>query len=274
MNIVLRAGQVAVALSKQSLKERSEDRLIDEVWDSGFFPKPVLDQYRHKEKGGGTRPHTVLEYQAHLNQVEDCLFRGVLILYLAGFERFLRNWTAVALDLVPGVEALANADFSVMGISSNPKHHERLRDKLNVGHKSIHVEDIARVFVKAVKERLQREQPVRCLSPSATRFFTRNHWRCMEVSEMWRQVRNAIVHHDGALDKMQEARYRDMWLRLSQHSPRELPANARAPIAAHRVSLRGYHVVYCFTNTWTTVNALLKGLEDVAQLDLRRPTLS
>jgi hypothetical protein len=272
MNIVLRAGQVAMALSRQSLKEESEDRLIDDVWDSGFLPKNVLEQYRRKTKSGGLRPHTVLEFQAHLHQAQECLLRGVLVFYLAGFERFLKSWTAAALDLVPGAEGLAKCDSSVTGISLNPKHHQSLRDKAHARHKSVRVEDMAKVFVKAVKDRLERQEPVRRRSSSATRFFDKNQWHCMEVTEMWRQVRNVVVHHDGALDKIQEARYRDMWVALSRHSPKELPGKASAPIAAHRVRLEGYHVVYCFTNTWTTVNALLKGLEEVAEIGLGEVT--
>ena len=263
MNLYLRSMEVAMALARQGLDGTSRDVAIDEVWKVGFAPKGVLEQYTYKDKGRPMRPYNVGEFRAHLTDAQEYLFRSVLVFYLAAFERFLKRWTTLALELLPEAEGLGDMELRAKGPRPNPAHRDKLRKRAHAPQLSVRIGDLAQVFEKAV-EGLRAKRPVSNPSSSAKRFFTKHDWDCMEATEMWRHVRNAIVHHDGALDKIgtdDSDRYREMWVAMSAHAPRELPA--AAPITSDRVRLQGYHVVYCFTNTRETVKVLVGHLEDL-----------
>ena len=271
MNLYLRSMEVAMAFSRQSLDGVSETFAINEIWKIGRAPKGVLEQYTYKDKGGAMRPYTVGEFKAHLTDAQEYVFRSVIVFYLAAFERFLKRWTTLALELLPDAEGLGGIDSPTKGTRPDPAHRDKLRKRAYAPQQSVRVGDLAQVFEKAVAA-LRAKQPVSKPSSSAKRFFTKHDWDCMEATEMWRHVRNAIVHHDGALDKIgtdDSDRYREMWVAMSRHAPRELPATD--PIIEDRVSLQGYHVVYCFTNTRETVNVLVDHLEDLEAELRRRP---
>ena len=194
----------------------------------------------------GRHPVTVCAFTKQLHLGRRHLFESVLVFYLAGFERFLKEWSFAALMLMGNAEA------------------KDLAAVVNTGHRNVRLTHIIKAFQDAAGFALRQEIPLlgNRESNRAERFYELEKLSCVEVTDMWRQIRNVIVHHEGKLDKMEDADIRKLWGKFSRLRPtQQSPVTSVLLIDAKRVHLEAHHVVYCFTNTYKTVTVLMTALE-------------
>jgi hypothetical protein len=250
-NQILRSTQVAMQLALDHVEhlELPADLALNKYWGKKSTLSPILEQYMVFEDG--KRPVTVGAFSKHLDLARRHLFESVLVFYLAGFERFLKEWAYAALMLMGNAEA------------------EELASIVNTEHRNVRLTHIIKAFQDAAGFALQQEIPLlgNRESSRAERFYEREKVSCVEVTDMWRQIRNVIVHHEGKLEKMEDADIRNLWGKFSRLRP--TPQSRLASfflVDAKRVHLEAHHVVYCFTNTFKTVMVLMAAGERLGRV--------
>ena len=210
----------------------------------------IIEQYLvYKE--GNPFPATFSDFIGHLRIVRSHIFESVLVSYLAGFERFLKEWSYSALMLMG--DGTANDLASIV----------------NTEHRNVRLTHILSAFQQAAGFALRERTPLRRARESkrAEQFYSEQGLSCIEVTEMWRQIRNVIVHHEGKLSKMEHATITELWKKFSLQKPGRGPTTLQtlSPVDERRVHLHGHHLVYCFTNTYTTVTVLMSALDSLAK---------
>jgi|ERR1700722_8241312 len=251
-NQILRSTQVAMQLALDHVEHLAlpPDLELNEHWGKKSTLSPILEQYVVFE--GGKHPVTVGAFRKHLELGRRHLFESVLVFYLAGFERFLKEWAYAALMLMGNDEAEDHAAI------------------VNTEHRNVRLKHIIKAFQDAAGVALQQEMPLlgNRESSRAQRFYKRENLSCVEVADMWRQIRNVIVHHEGKPDKMEDADIRKLWGRFSRLRPtRQCPVTSVLPINAKRVHLEAHHIVYCFTNTYKTATVLMTALQRLERVE-------
>jgi hypothetical protein len=196
-------------------------------------------------------PATVGAFLKHLKNARIHLLESIIVSYLAGFERFLKDWSFSALIIVGS----ANAN--------------KLAEIVNSENRNVRLDHVVDAFKDATGPALRRQIPLTRSrrSERAENFYSQRGLSCIQMTDMWRQVRNVIVHHEGILSKMEKAEISNLWKNFSRIGPVTAAESVESdpPIDAQRVHLRAHHVVYCFTNTYTTAKVLMNSLQELAR---------
>jgi hypothetical protein len=251
-NYLLRSSQLAVYLAHEYIESLDvQPKLaLTEYWDKTSELWPILEQYIVYEEGDPF-PATFSNFVEHLDIVRCHIFESILVSYLAGFERFLKEWSYSALMLIGHGEA------------------KELASIVNTEHKNVRLTHIVSAFQQGAGFALRERAPLRRLRESkrAEQFYAQQQVSCIEATEMWRQIRNVIVHHEGKLSKMEQATISELWKKFSSQKPGRARKNIEAlsPVDEPHIHLQGHHLVYCFTNTYTTVTVLMSAFDGLAK---------
>lgn len=229
-NQMLRASQAAYHLADQAARGQPPGQLLAALFRDGAVPFDVAERYRPADTA------TVGLLLRDMREVDRRLQDAVIIYYVGAFERFLSNWCRDA-------EIRPARDTSHRRILEN-----MLRDVSKKGDRwSINLKGAADAFPE-IKDRLTASfpthRPLANVPPA---------WDCFTVTEMWREVRNLVVHHDRVLHQSFIAKVGPHWTgyRSSfQAKPAKLTAGHKLPL--------GYRdVVYCFTHVRRSVDELM-----------------
>lgn len=202
---------------------------------------------RYSEHGRATRA-TVADLLQDLKDGWVDLLEAVIVNEVGGLEIFLREWAIDALRaaLAPGVSALTTSQASELSVM--------LTELAATPYASVSLRRIGKAFptLKATLTATTHLRAFRPLLAPAAGDVTLE-----AVTDLWREVRNLILHHDRIVHERFARLYSNLWLAL-QMDARDRGAHliARRCRTGLRLPLVTRHAVFCLTSCFQTAVVL------------------
>jgi len=186
---------------------------------------------------------TVGDFQGDLKTNMISLISAAVIMEVANLELFLRDWSVAAarveLPKLRGVSARARRS-QLTGLINDLESNERL---------SMTLKTLANHFPAAIQalRTTHRRTPTPLLSvpiPGAT---------CLDAAQMWREIRNILVHHDRRCHASFLRDWSPVWNALEKDIAEDgLGAAGGGLFVGSRLPLTKRHVPYCLSTCYQT----------------------
>jgi len=251
MNRFLRSTEMAYTLSVSRIRQEGT-RLsapLERLFPPEDVPSESLSRYwpiEAEPRRRSTAPVPVGDFLGDLERDWETLFESVLVRYLGGFEIFLKTWAWHAADTSAGREALASLRRS---LETDVRSSPNLR---------------AIVRILPVIQQILTNTPhiYRSREGTAPERPEETGLNCFDVAEMWREVRNLVVHHNRIVHADFLEGTAPTWEIVEADARGDGPAVLRSPVIGQPLPLDLQDVVHCFTTCFRTAEILGQVLSD------------
>lgn len=232
-NQMLRATQAAYHLAEQAVRDQPSSELLATLFRNQIVPPDVFRRY------GSSEGATVGALRGDLKSVDRRLQDAVIIYYVGAFERFLNNFVVAASKIIttrgqrrPTLEKLlqkAQSDRWAIDLENASKNLPEIRARL--------------------RDSYPTHKPLEHVPPT---------WDCFIVTQMWREVRNLILHHDRRVHETFNRETGAHWAGYRS----TFRKRATVPEVGSSLPLDYRDVIHCFTHVRRSVDELIAILCD------------
>ena len=235
-NQMLRASQVAYHFANQAVRDEPPNQSLASLLQGQVALRDVSMRY------GAPREATVSVFRRDLGVIDRRLQDAVIVYYIGAFERFLNNFCREAATTLTA----RGEDRHLLA--------KLLKEATGDGGDrwSIKLASAADRFpeIKArLTESFPTHQPLEYVPPK---------WNCFSVTEMWREVRNLIVHHDRKVHQTFINAVGAQWKGYRS----TFKKRASKPAVGSNLPLEYQDVIHCFTHVRRSVDELIAILCD------------
>jgi len=242
VNRWFRSTEISYRLGRMLAQGQDSAFPVKALFAHDFRRSDVLKQYRGRFSESGRTPQaSIADFLLDLRDAWGALLESVIVQEAGALEMFIREW------------ALAAIQEALLASKSLPK--DRKSELESVAHeiriepyRTVSLTRVARLF-PTLQEALNSTTYLRSKRPflsPATGDVT-----CRSVADLWREVRNLILHHDRLVHQKFYENYAGLWLALQKESRnRGAMLVPRACYVGHPLPLVARHAVFCLTSCY------------------------
>jgi hypothetical protein len=249
VNRWFRSTEVAYRAAKMLAHSKSKESLVRDLFPRDWRRDDTLKQYRGRYSESGRAPRaTIADFLLDLRDDWEDLLDSVVVNEVGALEMFLREWAMAAF------RAALEPRASRLTAKTKQSLVDALAELQSSPYKSVSLTQLGAAF-PAVKAALDSTTHLGAFHPllsPATGTLT-----CRSVANLWREVRNLILHHDRLVHERFVAQYAQLWY-LFQTDARERGSLvvARRCRVGFRLPIDARHVIFCLTTCYQTAVVL------------------
>ena len=195
-----------------------------------------------------TSKATVADFLLDLREGWQALLRATIIREVGALEIFLREWATDAL------QAAITAEGASLQSATRQALRTALEDLTSDPFRTVSLTKIGGFF-PAVKGVLTGSTHLRSLRPMLAPGTP--DLSCQTVAELWREVRNLLLHHDGIVHSRFFEKHGELWMVLQKKARERGSAIAlRKSEVGKSLPVVTRHVIWCFTTCYQTAVVL------------------
>lgn len=228
----------------QKYDPRSPAKLL---FDHDRRREDVLKQYRGRFSELGRKPQaSIADFLLDLRDGWETILESVIVYEAGALEMYIRGWALSAIE-----QALTSSKVSRTRSADLLQFKEQIQ---TTPYRTVSLDRIATLF-PSLKLFLNSTTHVRSTRPLLS--VASSDLSCRSVADLWREVRNLILHHDRVVHERFHERYSKIWFSMQEEAneqgrrirPRPCRVGTRLPLVSR-------HVVFCLTSCYQTAIVL------------------
>jgi len=250
INRFFHSTEISYRLTNMYVNPFENTRLVCSLFPKKWKRYDSLKQYLTRLEEGAAKKEkgNISDLKEDISDNWDTLYESVIIKEVSAFEKFVRDWALTA----------ANMEISTQG-RGLPEDRKSLLKKLiddfSINSRiNISIGKLADFF-PTVTNILNSTPHTRTCHPllSAPRFGI----SCLRAAQMWREVRNLILHNDRIVHQEFMRNWSKTWLDIAREarSSGHLIAIRPAQIG-QKLPLVFRHVIFCLTTCYQAASLL------------------
>jgi hypothetical protein len=240
-----RSTNIAYMAAKMLAGERDPMALAQTLLPKKLRWKHTFQHYpgRHSDLGRTSRA-TVADFLQDLKEGWNAVLRATIIREVGALEIFLRDWATDALY------AAITAEGASLRCATKQALRTALEDLTSDPFRTVSLTKIGGFF-PAVKGVLTESTHLRSLRPMLAPGTP--DLNCQSAAELWREVRNLLLHHDGIVHSRFVEKHGGLWMALQKDARERGSAIAlRKSEVGNSLPVVTRHVIFCFTSCYQT----------------------
>lgn len=243
VNRFLRSTEVCYRFTRMHVDPRDEADLVRSLFPARWKRYDSLKNYRGRfEETERRNQATLQDLKGDMSEGWDIILEAVVVKEVSAFEQFVRDWTLAAAMLqiqdqntkLPAKQKTLLSKL-VNDLTANPRL-------------SITLSRLAEYF-PALITLLESTTHKRAIHPilSASRIGI----SCLDAAQMWREVRNLILHHNRIVHNDFYRRWSPIWGNITTDAKQSGRRIAIRPaMLGKRLPLVLRHTIFCLTTCY------------------------
>lgn len=242
VNRWFRSSEIAICLARIHTENYDGAVQVRKLFKNDNRPRETTKQYRGRFSEEGRAPEaSVDDFNLDMKEGWQSLLESVIVQEVGALEMFLREWMLAAIE-----EALTS---SHRVSPTRVKELNTMATEIKLDpYRSMSLSRVASTF-PTLRHALETTTHLRSTRPFLS--TASGSLSCRAVADLWREVRNLILHHDRIVHHKFFSNHSQVWLEMQTEaqsrggliSPKQCKVGAQLPIAVR-------HAVFCLTSCY------------------------